>query len=121
MKHGPTAVFGWDPALAIVADRARLVHLYETDFIRKPIIPGVSIKRRPTLPNNVFWMNDPSMPAYGSPYGAAVVLKSIESDTIRFVPGARIMGPLQHVKDHLRGRKFFIRNRFSDNVCVELA
>lgn len=114
-KGGPVAVVGWHPAIEFVADRARDAHLFETNFIRHPMIEGVARKKPPTLPGNVALKAGPA-----GQYGAVVIFRDIPGIYPDPVPGARIMGPLGAIKAHLRGRKFFILNRFSDWVCVEL-
>jgi hypothetical protein len=107
--------------VAAAADRARTVHLYETDFRDLSLIEGVvSRAKPPKLLGNVLWMNDPDMrlsPAGG--YGC--VISCGRSDIIPVLKGAHVMGAVDSIREILRGRKFHVRNRYRDWVCVEIA
>jgi hypothetical protein len=109
-------VIGWHPAVEFVADRGQPVQLFETDFVRDPAIPGTKRKKAPAMPRGVTLASSPA-----GPYGAVVIFRSVSGVFPDPVTGARIMGPLDAIKVHLRGRKFFIQNRYRDWVCVELA
>lgn len=109
-KRAPTAVIGYDKEVVEFAgDRAKWVDLFETEWRAGP---GVSRARPPRLPARVH------LGAMTDTYGCLITVKM--GPEVATLPGTHVMGPLAITREFLRGKKFFIRNRCEDWICVEL-
>ncbi len=113
-------VSGHTPQLDLISTRVRWVELYTDEFHYDGGMFSGAARKPPELPGNVTprYPNDSA-----APVGALIFFADAPLDcaTIEFVNGARIMGPIDGVKRFMKGRKFFILNRWKDFICMELA
>lgn len=124
MKLGCTVVSGYTPELSLVSGRLEAVNrgvaLFEKNFNRGQMIAGpLYCKKPPRLPDNVAVIAETQCPIKT---GLLVAFHDVglKRGNIDFVPGARIAGKLDIIKEFLTRRKFRILSRYREYVCLEL-
>lgn len=118
MKRGPVVIIGHDYQVELIASRVKSARLYADSWQTQEFIQGATLIRPPEMPGNIA-VNPDEPPGK---IGMLILFDAVPVGAgLQFVCGARIMGPVKHVKPLLRGKKFTILSCWQGFLCVELA
>ena len=117
MKSGPVVIIGHDYQVELIASRVKSARLYADHWKKSTFIDGATLIRPPATPKNI--EVNPQEPL--GKIGMLVLFEAVpDGVALEFVDGARIMGPVEHMKPVLRGTKFTILSCWQGFLCVEL-